>query len=195
MTSFLKSRGRQVLPGETLGTCLTTILGVWLMVFLYAAIHDQFIMRIHHEHFTVWHYQIPFTRNLSLLAVLYAFGGSISPGLLLGAVLYVVGRLFDLPKKSRAWIFLHVGIVIVAAEMCSIGAGLTAWKLGRGIYPDVLYPDYSPGLAITQSAQFTAYLAGGFLSLGLVIWTWRSRIRDRDRLRNAGAAEGSAVPD
>lgn len=73
-----------------MGTCLSTILGVWLMVFLYAAIHDQFIMRIHHEHFTVWHYQIPFTRNLSLLALLYAFGGSISPGLSLGMVLYVV---------------------------------------------------------------------------------------------------------
>jgi hypothetical protein len=179
----LGRRANQVLPGETLGTCLSTILGVWLMVFLYAAIHDQFLIRIHPEHFTVWHYEIPFTRDLSLLALLYAFGGSISPGLLLGTALYVAGRLFDLPKKSRRWIFLRVGLVIVVAEICAVAAGLLAWRTGRGVYPDFLYPDYSAGLAITQSVQLTAYLAGGFFSLLLLAWTWWSRLNERRRLR------------
>lgn len=195
MTPFLSTRGKQVLTGESLGTCLSTILGVWLMVFVYAAIHDQVIIRIHPEHFTVWHYEIPFTRDLSLLALLYALGGSISPGLFLGTVLYVTGRLFNLPKKSRSWIFVRVGLVIVLAEICAAIAGLAAWRMGRGVYPDFFYPDYSAGLAITQSAQLTAYLAGAFFSMLLVVGTWWSRIRERDRLRKLGTTSVDAVPD
>jgi hypothetical protein len=172
-----------VLPGESLRSCLATILGVWLLVFLYAAVHDQFLIRIHPEHFTVWHYRIPFTENLTLLALLYAFGGSISPGLFLGVVLYVSGRLFDLPKKKVSWLLSGTVWVIVASEVFAIAAGLLAWRMGRGIYPEFLYPDASAGLAITQSVQLTAYLAGAAFSALLMAWTWWSRWCDARRLK------------
>ena len=177
---------KQVLPGESLGTCLRVIFGVWLLVFLYAALHDQILIRIHPEHFTVWHYEIPWTRNLTVLALLYAFGGSVSPGLALGSMLYVSGRLFALPKKSVFWILWRVGLVIVLAEAAAIGAGLVAWRLGHGLYPDLLYPEDSAGLAITQSVQLTAYGAGAFFSLLLVVWTWWSRLRDSRRMASSG---------
>ena len=67
----------------------------WLAVWFYAAAHNQYLIRIAPEHFTVWHYKMPFTQDYTLLGILYAGGASISPGGILGALLYVAGRLFD----------------------------------------------------------------------------------------------------
>jgi hypothetical protein len=173
MRSFWKTE----LPGESLGSCLRVIFGVWFLVFVYAALHDQVLIRIHPEHFTVWHYQIPFTTDLTLLAILYAFGASISPGLALGVALFFAGRFFSPPKKSVGWLLRGTWLVFVLTELCAAAAGLVAWKLGRGIFPSDLYPDYSEGIAITQSVQITAYLSGAIFSAILLAWTWISRVR------------------
>lgn len=173
----MRSLWKSELPGESLGNCLRVILGVWFLVFVYAALHDQVLIRIHPEHFTVWHYQILFTTDLTLLAILYAFGASISPGLVLGVALFFAGRFFSPPKKSVGWLLRGTLVVFVLTELCAAAAGFAAWQLGRGIYPSDLYPDYSEGIAITQSVQITAYLSGAIFSGILLVWTWVSRVR------------------
>ncbi|WP_310820480.1 hypothetical protein [Stratiformator vulcanicus] len=54
--------------------------------------HDLVLIRIEPRHFTEFHYDIPWTRDLNLLAVLYASGASVSPGLFFGLLLYYCGR-------------------------------------------------------------------------------------------------------
>lgn len=142
-----------------------------------AAMHDQYLIRIHAEHFTVWHYRIPFTTNHTLLAILYALGASITPGLVLGTILFVAGRLFSPPKKSLRTIFAGVVLVALAVEICALMAGFLAWRQKKGIFPEILYPDDTAGLAITQSIQITAYLSGMVFSLILITWIWLSRLR------------------
>jgi len=163
------------IEGESLRTCLSAIFGIWFCVWIYAALHDQYLIRICPEHFTVWLYQILFTKNFTLLAIIYAFGASITPGLVLGLSLYIAGRLFSRPKVPIIRLILSTGRVMLSVEAVALISGIIAWRLKTGIYADWLYPDYSPGIAITQTMQITAYLAGMVFS-GVLIWhTWNAR--------------------
>ncbi len=58
--------------------------GIWAEVFLYCVLHDQYLVRVAPEHFTVYHAPLWGITNLSLLAFAWAFKASIGPGLLLG---------------------------------------------------------------------------------------------------------------
>jgi hypothetical protein len=173
--------GRTLIPGESRTTFFQTVFGVWFLVWIFAALHNQYLIRIHPEHFTVWHYRIPWTDDLTLLGITYALGASISPGLILGTALYIVGRLFDRPKISLRTIFLGVAAVFVAVEISALLAGFVSWRSGSELYPEWLYPDSAPGLLITQSIQITAYLSGAIFSLLLLIglWIYRGRLRDQ----------------
>src|SRR6266446_1813322 len=114
MSASLSSLNK-VVPGETWASFLTVFFGTWIAVWLYAALHNQYLIRIAPEHFIVWHHKIPFTRDYTLLGVLYAGGASISPGGILGLLLYLAGRLFNRPRLSAkqlvfstAWVWLAV---------------------------------------------------------------------------------------
>src|SRR5438477_1054741 len=104
MAAPLKSLN-SVVPGETWASFLTIFFGTWIAVWLYAALHNQYLIRIAPEHFIVWHYKIPFTQDYTLLGVLYAGGASIWPGGILGLLLYVAFRLFNRPQLSANSLF------------------------------------------------------------------------------------------
>lgn len=180
MLAGVTNIGQTIIRGESRASFFKTVLGVWLLVWVFATLHDQYLIRIYPEHFTVWHYHIPWTDNLTLLAIAYAFGASISPGLILGTALYVAGRLFNRPKLRIRTIFLWVTAIFVAVEFLGLMAGLIAWRNKTELYPSWLYPDITPGILITQSIQITAYLAGALLSLLLLlsIWIYRGLLRD-----------------
>jgi hypothetical protein len=62
---------RTNVPGETWKTFLQVVLGVWLAVWFYAAVHNQYLIRIEPEHFTVWHYKMPLiTQTIQITAYL-----------------------------------------------------------------------------------------------------------------------------
>lgn len=166
---------RKEVPGESWKSFLRVFLGTWLAVWFYAAVHNQYLIRIAPEHFTVWHYRIPFTQNLTLLGILYAGGASVCPGGILGALLYVAGRLFHPPKLSVPQLIASTVWVWLAVEICALAGGLIVWFSGDRIYPDNFYPADSPGLIITQTIQITAYLAGAVFSVILLGWTWFRR--------------------
>jgi hypothetical protein len=166
---------RTDVPGESWTSFFAVFLGTWLAVWFYAAVHNQYLIRIAPEHFTVWHYRIPFTRDHTLLGILYAGGASISPGGVLGALLYAAGRLFDRPRVPVRRLILGTAWVWLAVEVCAIVTGLIVWRTGRALYPENLYPAKSLGLLITQTIQITAYATGALFSVGLLAWTWHAR--------------------
>jgi len=110
-----------------------------------------------------------------MLGIAYAFAASISPGVMLGVLLYTAGRLFDRAKLTPRQIVLSTLWVWVAVEFCAGLVGVIAWRTGKGIYPDWVYPDDSHGLLITQSIQITAYLTGALFSVILIAYTWQKR--------------------
>ncbi|HKP03921.1 MAG TPA: hypothetical protein VJU77_11255 [Chthoniobacterales bacterium] len=166
---------RADVDGESWKSFLTVFFGTWLAVWFYAAVHNQYLIRIAPEHFTVWHYRMPFTQDYTLLGILYAGGASVSPGGILGALLYVAGRLFDRPRVPVRKLILSTAWVWLAVEVCALASGLVVWRTGRPLYPEDLYPANSLGLLITQTIQITAYSTGALFSIGLLFLTWRAR--------------------
>jgi len=132
--------------GESWRVFFTVLVGTWMAIWVYAAIHNQYLIRIAPEHFTVWHYKMPFFTGHTMLGIAYAFAASSSPGLLLGIALYVAGRLFDRPKLTTWQLVSSTVWVWIGVEICAWIAGLIVWRTGRGIYPDWVYPDDSLGL-------------------------------------------------
>jgi len=169
---------RNVVPGESWRSFLAVFLGTWLAVWFYAAVHNQYLIRIAPEHFTVWHYRIPFTHDHTLLGILYAGGASVAPGGTLGLLLYVVGRLFNRPPQSVRRLICSTAWVWLAVEVCALLTGLIVWQTGQPLFPDRLYPAKSLGLLITQTIQITAYSSGALFSVILLFWTWHTRKRN-----------------
>ncbi len=169
------------ITGESWKSFSAVVFGVWLSVWLYAALHNQYLIRIAPEHFTEWHYKMPFFTSHTMLGVAYAFGASVSPGMLLGLILFMAGRLFGRKKLSPTRIIFSTAWVWLGVEICAGMVGLLVWRTGRGIYPDWAYPDASPGMLITQSIQITAYITGALFSVILIAVTWEKRKNPVDR--------------
>ena len=125
------------------------IFGVASMVVVYAILHDQYLVRIAPEHFTVYHAPLWSITNPFLLAGAYALLASLVPGLILGLACFVVGRLGFWPKVGTKRILIGVSAVIMATEVVAASSGLLAWSLGRGILPRFFYPD--PALPLIVS--------------------------------------------
>lgn len=163
--------------GESWTSFFTVTLGTWMAVWFFAAVHNQYLIRIAPEHFTVWHYRIPFIQDYTLLGIAYAFGASASPGVVLGMALFILGRLGSRPKTSPLRLVLSTAWVWLGVEIVAITAGIMVHLTARPLYPEWVYPDDSHGLLITQTIQITAYLLGAGFSTALLIFTWWSRGR------------------
>lgn len=170
-----------VVQGESWLDLGKVVLAVWATVWVMAALHDQYLIRIAPEHFTVWHPHISETRSLTLLAIYWSFWATLSPGIFLGLLLYPAARVSDRPKRSIRQIVVSVAVGWGLVEICALTTGSIVWARGTGLYPDDFYPDNSLGLLITQTIQLTTYLAGFMLSLILVAWTWWVRGSSRRR--------------
>jgi len=161
--------------GESWASFFTVTLGTWMAVWFFASLHNQYLIRIAPEHFTVWHYQIPFIKSHTLLGIAYAFGASASPGVVLGMALFVVGRLGQRPKIPPLRLVLSTAWIWLGVEIAAISSGVLVHLTSHPLYPDWVYPDDSHGLLITQTIQITAYLSGVMLSIVLLAATWRRR--------------------
>lgn len=151
------------------------IFGIWAEVFLYCLLHDQYLVRIAPEHFTVYHEPLWGIGNPSLLAAAWAFRASIGPGLVLGLAALFLARAGSLPKIAPGTLLKIVPVLILLTEACGLTAGWWAWRNQRPLFPEVIYPDLSTPILITQSIQLTCYAAGAVVSLGFLGWIVRHR--------------------
>ena len=151
--------------------------GIWGLVFFYCALHDQYLVRLAPEHFTVYHPELWGIENESLLALAWAFRASIGPGILLGLAATFVGRGGRLPKMPLKPMFAAVATGLVITECCGLAAGAYSWFTGRTVYPEIIYPELTRPLITSQSIQLTCYLVGGVVGVVFLIWIrrWRRR--------------------
>jgi hypothetical protein len=157
-------------PVDSRKSAYGVILGVATMVVLYAIAHDQYIVRIAPEHFTVYHEPLGTIRNPSLLAAAYAFLASATPGLILGLACFAAGRLGARPKVRVRTILIGAALVILGTELVAAASGLFVWRLGRGILPEFVYPDPALPLVITQTIQIFCYAGSAVFSGLLLLW-------------------------
>lgn len=157
------------------------LLGVWGIVALYAILHDQYIVRIAPEHFTVYHEPLLGIEDPIRLAAVYAFWASFSPGLLLGMACVVVARGGAEPRIPVRFVLKGVLVVVVLTEVVSASVGYYVYRSEQGVYPDSWYPEYSVPLLVTQSIQVTCYFVSAFFSCLLLLGMMGQRYRWKKR--------------
>ncbi|MBK1856213.1 hypothetical protein JO972_14685 [Verrucomicrobiaceae bacterium 5K15] len=169
----------QPLLSEKRSLTYAVILQVWFIVAIYAVCHDQYIVRIAPEHFTIYHDPLLGIEDPTTLAAVYAFGASFSPGLLLGFCCAAAARGGEWPKVRVRRILLGVFVVVLATEVVAASSGYIVYKSGRGIYPASWYPTSTLPMLITQTIQVTCYLAAAMFSsvflAGLLVYRHRKR--------------------
>lgn len=151
--------------------------GIWAQVFVYCVLHDQYLVRLAPEHFTVYHPPLWGIDNESLLAVAWAFRASVGPGILLGLAATFAGRAGSLPKMPLKPMFKGVALGLVLTEACALLAGAFSWFTGRTVYPELIYPELTRPLITSQSIQLTCYLVGAIFGATFILWIrrWRKR--------------------
>ena len=155
----------------------TIVFGIWAEVFVYCLLHDQYLIRIEPEHFTVYHPPLWGIKNLTLLAAAWAFRASIGPGLVLGLAALFLARAGKWPKIAPVVLLKIVPWLILVTEAAGLLAGAWVWKSGEPLYPDPVSLDESlpPRMLITQTIQLTCYGAGGLVSVLFLGWIVRRR--------------------
>jgi hypothetical protein len=165
-------------------TTYKTILGIAIIVVVWAVAHDQYLVRIAPEHFTEYHAPLWQIENPSLLAFLYAFGASISPGLLLGIAVTYFGRKGSVNRIPHKKLILGSILVVIATEFLSAGTGLIVFLNKEVFYPSDWFPVSSLPIAVTQTIQITAYIGASlFSALFLVAIYFRRRAKQAKALK------------
>ncbi|BCX47738.1 conserved hypothetical protein [Haloferula helveola] len=157
----------------------TIVFGIWGEVLLYCLLHDQYLVRLAPEHFTVYHPPLWGIENEPLLAAAWAFRASVGPGIVLGLAALFVGRLGRWPKMPVTPMLKAVALGLVVTELCGLSAGAYSWFTGRTVYPEIIYPELTRPLITSQSIQVTCYLAGAVVGLIFLLWILRWRMRAR----------------
>ena len=155
---------------ETRPVTYTIVFGIWAEVFLYCLLHDQYLIRLSPEHFTVYHPPLWGIENLTLLAAAWAFRASIGPGLVLGLAALFLGRAGRRPKVAPATMLKIVPGLILLTEAAGLVTGAIAWKTRQPLYPGVIYPALDLPVLISQTIQVTCYLAGTISSAAFLVW-------------------------
>jgi len=172
------------------GIIYRTILQAWLLVAAYAVAHDQYLVRIEPRHFTEYHPSIPGIDSPLLQAAIIAFSASFAPGLALGIACTLAAWAGTWPQLSRRYIFTGVSVVIALSEIASQLSRVWVMKRGSSFYPDIVFPERSLPILITQTVQITCYLASATLSFSLLLLMLYTRylLRQKAEPRMLGVA-------
>jgi hypothetical protein len=67
--------------------------------------------------------------------------------------------------------------LILVTEVTGLAVGAWVWKSEEPLFPEIVYPELTLPLLITQSIQLTCYATGALVSLGFLGWIARERQR------------------
>jgi cytochrome bd-type quinol oxidase subunit 1 len=146
-------------------------------VAIYAVLHDQYVVRIEPRHFADYHPLVWGVTSPALQAAILAFCASIGPGFMLGIACVLAGWIGSRPRISNRFVIRGVLTVIVCAEIASLLSGWWVFGTRRPLYPEIVYPEQTLSLMITQTIQITCYLASALFSVALIAAILRKRRR------------------
>lgn len=144
-------------------------LGTWALVALYAVLHDQGIVWLAPEHFTVGHPAIPGVSDPRLQAAILAFIASIGPGLAFGIALAFACCEGPWPTLGTLGALRLVVVTLILTEATAIALGTLSWSYHWKVFGPGWYPDWSDRYTVTsQTIQLTAYVGGaGYSALAI----------------------------
>lgn len=159
------------------GTTYRIIVGVWLIIAGYAVIHDQVIVSIAPEHFTVYHEPIRGVNDPRALAALHALAASVVKGIPFGILCVWIGRRGPRRRVPVRTFFVGTLSILLLTECLAVAGGFWVHRGNPPPYPPAWYPEHSLPILITQTVQITCYLAAFFLSCAFfaILHTWRLR--------------------
>ncbi len=132
------------------------------MVVGWAFVHDLYLIHLEPRHFTEYHRPLLPITHLPLLALQYAVVASLGPGMVFGFLAWLAcraGGRGPVPLRRAA---LEFGGVLVGVEIALLLLGEIARQrvvTGRPpLYPLWAYPDFTPGILVSQTINISAYL-------------------------------------
>lgn len=154
--------------GESRKSAYSLTAAIWAVVTVYAILHDQYIVRLNPEHFTLYHEPMWGLRRPQTIALGYAFRGLWYPGLILGMACTLAARADSMPRLSARFVLKCVmGLMIVTETVCVV-SGVVTYRRGQGIYPDAFYPDLRLIHQVTQTIQVTGYWVAALWSCFMI---------------------------
>jgi hypothetical protein len=154
----------------------------------YGIIHDQITARICVEYFTIGHPRIIPTDDPTILGIMWGVVATWWFGVIMGIPLATVSRVGSLPKKTAASLLQPMAILFACCATFALLAGLLGyvaasmgwvWLVGR-IAEDVPTAKHTAFL-VDLWAHSASYLGGFVGGIILMVWVWRSRIRDKTK--------------
>ncbi|MET0261496.1 MAG: hypothetical protein ABW223_01265 [Rariglobus sp.] len=147
----------------------------------WACLHDVYLMGVEPRHFTEYHRPLLPITNHALLAVQYAAVATFGPGMVFGALTFAASRLGSPRALELRNVWLGFLPVIALVEASALQAGNWArhrYVEGRDpLYPRLLYPDDTAGIAYSQTVNLTAYLAAAVFGISFLVCVWLVRKR------------------
>ena len=159
------------------------VLGLGFLVLIVAVCHVRHLMGVEPRHYTEYHRQLLPLHNLNLLAVQWAMVAAFGPGLAFGLVCFFLCRGGE-AKPISFWSVLPFAVgLLLAVEALSLG--VAAWSVavfretGAPLFPESLFPELTPGIVYTQSANLVLPVAACLLSVAFFAALWRRRFRSQ----------------
>jgi hypothetical protein len=150
-----------------------TIFLFWCLVAEYAVAHDQYVARIEPRHFTRHHEPVTGVGSANGLAAVHAVYASVGPGLLLALGCVVAATTGPRPPLGRRFIIRGVLAVLVLTETAALFSAFRVSRMQSSFLPGPWFPESTLSIVLTQTIQFTSYLAGGVFScvlLATMVW-------------------------
>ncbi len=141
----------------------------------YGVVHDQVTVRVCPEYFTVFHPDIGFSHNLTLLAAGWGVIATWWMGAILGLPLAIVARVGSLPPFFPKHLVKPLGILLAVMAVSALCAAI----YGAG-HPDPHAIKFVPATKLAAFtadwyAHHTSYFVGGWGGLVLCFWVWSMR--------------------
>jgi hypothetical protein len=65
--------------------------------------------------------------------------------------------------------------LLLATEVAGLAVGAWVWKSKQPLFPEIVYPDLTEPMLISQSIQLTCYGVGLSVALGFLVWIVKER--------------------
>ena len=166
-----------LLPPAERGQLIAFRLGTAVTILVYGIVHDQWVMTVSSDHFTLYNPKLIETRWPRLNTAALAAVATLGPGLALGAMLWMAAGWGEKrPRLLYPVVWRRLLVLLACLEVAAMSVGfVSAWRfeqLGAEglLLPEWVYPESEKGLVVAQTIQLFTY---GAAAVGSGVWRMR----------------------